>query len=145
MEIREIESKAEMLKNFDLLREVYPSLTLEEYTNELDQMLTANYGQVGMFEDGQCIGLTGYWLGTKLWCGRYMELDNVVIAATHRSKGIGLQLFEYMEKKAKEENCTMLALDSYTDNFKAHKFFYSQGYIPRGFHFINVLKKGNIR
>ncbi len=145
MEIKELKTKAEMLANLPLLLEVYPSLTLKEYSDELDDMLPHNYGQVGVFENDECLGLTGYWLGTKLWCGRYLELDNVVISEKHRSKGIGKLLFDFMEQKAKEEKCTMLALDSYTSNFKAHKFFYNQGFAPRGFHFIQVLDKSKVR
>ena len=138
MELRELTTKEEMLGNFELLTEVYPQLTLEEYSFELDTMLPHNYGQVGVFEGDTCIGMTGYWIGSKLWCGKYMELDNVVISQYHRSKGIGEELFTYMQKMAVDNNCNMLALDSYTDNFPAHKFFYKQGYVPRGFHFINV-------
>ncbi|MEJ6777547.1 MAG: GNAT family N-acetyltransferase [Crocinitomicaceae bacterium] len=145
MEIRELESKEEMLDNYTILTEVYPSLTLEQYSKELDDMLAHNYGQIGIYNGDNCLGITGYWIGTKLWCGKYIELDNVVISKKHRSKGVGKTLFNYMQIKAKEEDCTMIALDSYSDNFKAHKFFYAQGFIPRGFHFINILNKLGIR
>ena len=145
IEIRELTTKDEMLDRYTVLLEVYPSLTMEEYTTELDEMLPHNYGQVAVFEDNECIGLTGYWIGSKLWCGKYMELDNVVICEKHRGKGIGEILFKYMDQKAKELKVTMLALDSYSDNFKAHKFFYGQNFVPRGFHFINILNKKRVR
>jgi GNAT superfamily N-acetyltransferase len=145
MEIRILSTKQEMLANYELLLEMYPKLQLEEYSNELDDMIPHNYGQVGIYIDNECVGLTGFWLGTKLWCGKYLELDNVVISSKKRSNGIGKILFDFMEEKAKKEGCTMLALDSYTSNFKAHKFFYNQGFAPRGFHFINILDKDKVR
>ena len=145
MEIRELTSKSEMLENYKLLTEVYPDITMDEYSNELDLMLPHNYGQVGIYENDICLGMTGYWIGNKLWCGKYMELDNVVVSKQHRSKGIGEMLFQHMQNKAEELNCNMLALDSYSDNFRAHKFFYEQGYIPRGFHFINLINKDCMR
>jgi GNAT superfamily N-acetyltransferase len=145
MEIRELKSKEEMLTAYDILLEVYPSLTLDEYSNELDTMLPHNYGQVVVMDGETIAGLTGYWIGSKLWCGKYMELDNVVVAEDYRRKGVGKILFEHMEKWAKEEKCTMLALDSYTTNFKAHRFFYGQGYGPKGFHFVNILDKSKVR
>ena len=145
MEIRLLKTKQEMLNNFELLLEVYPSLTTEEYSRELDDMIPHNYGQVGVYIDNECVGITGYWVGSKLWCGKYLELDNVVISSKTRSNGIGKLLFDFMEKKAKDEGCTMLALDSYTSNFKAHKFFYNQGFAPRGFHFINILDTSKVR
>ena len=145
MELRELKTKEEMLENFELIQEMYPTITLEEYSNELDVMLTHNYGQVAIYDGETCAGLTGYWIGSKLWCGKYMELDNVVVSSKYRRRGIGQQLFEHMEAWAKELGCTMLALDSYTDNFEAHRFFYEQKYVPRGFHFINILDKGKVR
>jgi GNAT superfamily N-acetyltransferase len=69
----------------------------------------------------------------------------VIVSEKHRNKGVGELLFSALKDKAEQLGCTMLALDSYTDNFKAHKFFYQQGYIPRGFHFINILDKSKIR
>jgi len=145
MELREVKTKEEMLENFELIQEVYPSITLEEYSKELDVMLPHNYGQVAIYDGETCAGMTGYWIGSKLWCGKYMELDNVVVSSKYRRRGIGQMLFEHMEAWAKELGCTMLALDSYTDNFESHQFFYEQNFVPRGFHFINVLDKSKER
>ncbi|MEY4793015.1 MAG: hypothetical protein RIT34_1824, partial [Bacteroidota bacterium] len=50
-----------------------------------------------------------------------------------------------LEQKAIDESCNMLALDSYTSNFKAHKFFYNQGYGPKGFHFVKLLNEKAVR
>jgi GNAT superfamily N-acetyltransferase len=66
-------------------------------------------------------------------------LDNVVVKESFRSKGAGKLMADYLEKKAKELNCTILVLDAYTTNFKAHRFYYNQGYGPKGFHFVKVL------
>lgn len=145
MELRELKTKEEMLENFEVILEMYPTMTLEEYSNELDVMLPHNYGQVAIFDGETCAGLTGFWIGSKLWCGKYMELDNVVVTSKYRRKGVGQKIFKHMEQKAIDLNCTMLALDSYTDNFDAHRFFYEQKYVPRGFHFINILDKTKVR
>ena len=136
--VRELIDKEEMLKNLPVLQYLYPSLTLSEYSSELDLMLPHNYGQVGVFEGDICLGLSGFWIGTKLWCGKYLELDNIVVSKTQRSQGIGKLLFDFLHKKALENDCTMLSLDSYTTNFKAHKFFYNEGFAPKGFHFIRI-------
>ncbi|MCH2224680.1 MAG: GNAT family N-acetyltransferase [Crocinitomicaceae bacterium] len=145
MELKELLTKEEMLASFDILTEVYPNLTQEEYSNELDTMLQGNYGQVVVMDGNKIAGLSGYWIGSKLWCGKYLEADNVVVSKNYRGNGIASQIFSYLEEKGKKEECTLLALDSYSDNFEAHKFFYSTGYVPRGFHFINILDKTKIR
>jgi GNAT superfamily N-acetyltransferase len=146
MTLKELNTKEEMMQHLDVLQELYPSLTAEEYSRDLDEMLPNNrYGQVAVFEGDECIGLTGYWIGTKLWCGKYLEIDNLVVSSKYRSKGAGKRMFDYLSEKAKQENCVMMSLDSYTYNFKAHKFFYNEGYAPRGFHFINILQEEKIR
>ncbi len=145
MIVRELKSKEEMLQQIDVLKDLYPTITLDDYSKDLDQMLPHNYGQVGVFENDVCLGISGFWIGTKLWCGKYLELDNIVVRTEARSKGVGQLLFDYLSNKAIEENCHMMSLDSYTTNYKAHKFFYNHDFAPKGFHFIKILQKDKIR
>lgn len=146
MIVRELTKKEEMLQHISVLQELYPSLTLEAYERDLDAMLpNNNYCQVAVFDGENCLGLSGIWIGTKLWCGKYLEIDNLVVSSKYRSKGVGKLLFEYISKKANEEECSMVALDSYTANFKAHKFFYNEGFGPKGFHFVKMIDKEMIR
>ena len=142
---RFLPEKEQMLAHLDVLQELYPSLTHEQYDQELELMLPHNYGQLAVFDDEQCVAICGFWIGNKLWIGKYLELDNIVVSEAHRRKGIGELIFKVLEQKAKEENCNMLALDSYTSNFKAHKFFYNQGFAPKGFHFIKLLNEKAVR
>ena len=145
MLVRELVDKEEMLSYLPVLNELYPSLTAEEYSRELDEMLPCRYGQVAVFEEEECIAICGFWIGNKLWIGKYLELDNIVVRASHRSQGVGKLMFDFLERKAVEQQCKMLSLDSYTSNFKAHKFFYNEGYAPKGFHFVKLLDKDAIR
>ena len=145
MLVRELVDKAEMLEQLSVLNELYPNLTLDEYSVELDEMLPHRYGQVAVFDENECIAISGFWIGNKLWVGKYLELDNIIVREKYRSQGVGKLMFDFLEKKAKEQQCNMLALDSYTNNFSAHKFFYNEGYAPRGFHFIKLLNKDSVR
>jgi GNAT superfamily N-acetyltransferase len=142
---RFLTDKQQILAHLDVLQELYPSLTIEQYDQELDLMLPHNYSQLAVYDDQKCIALCGVWIGNKLWIGKYLELDNIVVSAEYRSRGIGELIFNTLSQKANEENCNMLSLDSYTSNFKAHKFFYNQGYSPKGFHFIKLINKKAVR
>ncbi|SFT73532.1 Acetyltransferase (GNAT) family protein [Lishizhenia tianjinensis] len=140
MKLNYTQSKTEMMAAYNCLLHLYPSLTLEDYSQMLDNMLPNNYGQVLAYNtENEIIGVCGIWLGTKLWCGKYLELDNVVIAPEYRSSGLGKQITEFTEKIAREKECKIMVLDAYTSNFKAHKFYYNQGFGPKGFHFIKDL------
>ena len=146
MTLRELNGLDEMLQTLDVLQELYPSLTPENYLADLKEMLPNNrYGQVAVFDGDTCVGISGFWIGTKLWCGKYLEIDNLVVSAKVRSKGVGKMIFDYLAEKAQQEECSMVSLDSYTSNFKAHKFFYNEGFAPKGFHFINILDAEKIR
>jgi GNAT superfamily N-acetyltransferase len=146
MIVRELNRKEEMLAQLEVMQELYPSLTADAYSSDLENMLPNNrYGQVAVFDGEKCLGIAGFWIGTKLWCGKYLEIDNMVVSAKHRSQGAGKMLFSYLKNKANEEGCSMLALDSYTANFKAHKFFYNEDFGPKGFHFIHVINQEQLR
>ena len=145
MKVVEFTTPEEMLFTYEVLTELYPSLTREDYLSELMFMVKHNYSQIAVIKGDQCIGVAGLWFGNKLWCGKYLEIDNIVVSAKVRSKGVGKLMVDYIHEKALALNCSMMALDSYTSNFKAHKFFYNQGFSPKGFHFIQLLDKNKIR
>lgn len=141
MIVVELKTKEEMLAHLDVLQELYPNLTTDYYNQLLDKMLGNNYGQIAVMQNDECIAISGYWLGTKMWCGPYLELDNVVVKASARGTGAGKLMQEHLEQKAQDLGCHIMVLDAYSNNFKAHRFYYNQGYAPRGFHFIKILEE----
>lgn len=139
LQIKELTTIEEMVAQISTIRFLYPNISLEKYQSFLSEMVPHNYTQIAIFEDEICLGLTGCWSATKLWTGKYIEIDNFVVNPDHRSKGIGKLLTDYIEKKAIELNCSSIVLDAFTGNFGAHRFYYNQGYAPKGFHFVKIL------
>jgi GNAT superfamily N-acetyltransferase len=125
----------------EIIRYLYPTISEDKYKAYLELMLPHNYSQVAVFQGDECLGLTGLWYGVKLWSGKYMEIDNFIVHPKHRSKGIGKMLTDFVNQKATDLECTMIVLDAYTQNFTAHRFYYNQGYAPRGFHFTKMLNE----
>lgn len=141
MEIKERIAIDEMLTQLELVQQLYPKITLEKYQSYLEEMIPHNYKQIAVFENNTCIGLTGIWTGIKLWSGKYIEIDNFIVHSEHRKKGVGKMMTDYIDNLAKEKNCTMIVLDAFTGNFKAHRFYYNQGFSPKGFHFMKILNE----
>ncbi len=139
LEVKELTKIKEMLVQIETIRFLYPKLSLEKYETFLSEMITHNYIQIAVFENNVCLGITGCWSGTKLWTGKYLEIDNFVVHPEFRSKGIGKLLTDYIEKKAIGLGCSSIVLDAFTGNFPAHRFYYNQGFAPRGFHFVKIL------
>jgi GNAT superfamily N-acetyltransferase len=141
MKIKELILISEMLPHFEMIQFLYPKMKNETYESYLNEMLPHNYKQLAIFEGEICVGITGFWFGVKLWTGKYLEIDNFVTHPEHRKKGIAKLMTDYLAEKAKDLGCTCLVLDAFTGNFEAHRFYYNQGYEPRGFHFIKTINK----
>ncbi|HTL80319.1 MAG TPA: GNAT family N-acetyltransferase [Bacteroidia bacterium] len=139
MEIKHITSKAEILAQLPLLKQLTKELTYESLSGMLDDMLQHDYHMLGIFESEKCVALSGYWLGTKLYSGKYLELDNVVVDSAHRSQGLGKILVDHIEEIARKNNCKHLMLDAYLENEKAHVFYEREGFFKRGYHFLKKL------
>ena len=139
LKIQELTTIKEMLDNIETIRFLYPNISVEKYEDYLSKMVPHNYIQIGVFENGVCLGITGCWAATKLWTGKYLEIDNFVVNPEFRSKGIGKLLTDYIEQKAIDLGCSSIVLDAFTGNFAAHRFYYNQGYGPKGFHFVKIL------
>lgn len=141
MNIKEFTTIPEMLAQIEVMQQLYPKLSVEKYETYLQEMVPHNYTQIAVFEDEICLGITGCWFSTKLWSGKYLEIDNFIVHTDHRSKGIGKLLTDYVEQKAIDLECTNIVLDAFTSNFSAHRFYYNQGYGPKGFHFVKILNE----
>lgn len=138
-QLKELTTIDEMLVQLPIIQQLYPDYTVERYKSLLEQMIPNNYKQLIVVQGNQTVGLAGFWIGTKLWSGKYLELDNVVVHQDFRSQKIGSVLTNYLNQKAIEENCNMIVLDAFTTNFGAHKFYMNHGYVPKGFHFVKIL------
>src|SRR6478672_3223576 len=83
MQLTELTTIDEMISQFEIIRELYPEITLQKYQSYLEEMIPHNYKQLAVFENQICIGLTGFWTGTKLWSGKYIEIDNFIVHSNH--------------------------------------------------------------
>src|ERR1700741_3918677 len=135
---KKLSTLEDMLQTHALVREL-TDISLEEYKKMLSEMVPRNYFQVAVYEGNKLVGVSGYWICTKIYSGKYIEIDNLVIDKEHRSKNIGKLLVDWMIEEGKRHNCQTMMLDAYVENFKAHKFYYREGFIARGFHYLKKL------
>jgi len=139
VQLRILTQKHEMLPLLPLIQQLSPGLTLERYTDLLDDMLAHGYRMVAVFEGETCTGLSGFWVITKIYSGKYLEMDNVVVDVAHRSKGIGKLMSDFLSDLARREGCETMMLDAYLENEKAHAFYEREGFTKRGYHFLKRL------
>ena len=98
-----------------------------------------HYQLFGAFAGSRLSGVAGAWIATKIWCGRYLEIDNLVVDPDQRSSGVGSRLMAHLEELARERACTIIVLDSYTSNHASHRLYHRLGFEIWGFHFIKPI------
>jgi GNAT superfamily N-acetyltransferase len=120
-----------------LLTFLNPETPAATIATRLDTLLAdySHYELVGAFNGGTLVGLAGAWVATKIWCGRYLEIDNLVVAPARRAAGIGSLLIRHLEALARERDCNIIVLDSYTGNHPSHRLYHRLGFEIWGFHF----------
>ena len=106
-----------------------------ELRRRLELMIPQGYHCIAALDGDRIVGVAGYWLGARFYCGEYMDVDNVVVDESLRSRGIGLKLMDWLHAKAKELGCRVVMLDSYVTFARAHKFYFRQDYEIIGYHF----------
>jgi GNAT superfamily N-acetyltransferase len=95
-----------------------------------------HYLPIGAFIDGRLVAFAGAWIATKIWCGKYLEIDNFIVHPSHRSQGIGTALMDHLETLAIEHGCNLQTLDAWTSNHASHRLYFRRGFEVWGFHFV---------
>ncbi|MCW8982207.1 MAG: GNAT family N-acetyltransferase [Altibacter sp.] len=108
-------------------------------TERVQEMASQNYQCVGIYASKVLIGTCGMWFQTRHYAGRSMEIDHVFIDEAYRKQGIGKELMEWMYAYAVQKDCRWVELNTYVHNFPSHKFYYNQGFVAKGYHFVKEL------
>ena len=98
-----------------------------------------HYHLVGEFTGERLVGVAGAWIATKIWCGRYLEIDNLVVDPDQRSSGVGSRLIRHLEEIGRARDCTLLVLDSYVSNHPSHRLYHRLGFEIWGVHFVKPI------
>lgn len=119
-----------------LVKLLNPELTIEAINDYLAQMFGyENYIGFGVYHQHKLVGIASGWIFVKFYCGKQLEVENVVVRTELQSKGIGKLFFAFIENWAKQHQCNTVELNTYVQNSKSHKFYFNQGYSILGFHF----------
>ena len=64
-----------------------------------------------------------------------MKIIALAVSEKYRGQGIGTNLLKEVERCAKENNVSVILLNSGLQREKAHRFYESQGYVKRSYGF----------
>lgn len=129
---------AEFPSIFPLIRELNPGMKRKRFDTLL-KGIVPGYRCLAVFEGDAMIAISGFSIFHRFWCGKQLDIDNVIVTATHRGKGIGERMLRWLERLAASEACDIIVLDAYSSNTASHRFYHREGYIIRGYHFTKDL------
>ena len=135
--LREL-APAQIPSIFPLMHLNNPKLSKAFFTKHLKDMLPHGYHAVAAFDGQEMVGVSGFWLRSRFWCGRQLDIDNFFVHPDYRKLGIGKKLIQWLEKRALAEKCELMVLDTYADYFLAQRFYHREGFIATGSHFTKI-------
>ena len=123
-----------------LVQELNPELSARTIIeNQKEMFRLSTYRCFGLFQGDNLIGISSGWITIRHYSGKQLEIDNVIVASKYQSKGYGARFIELMEQLSREQGCNTLELNTYLNNSRSHKFYFTQGFKILGFHFYKDL------
>ncbi len=134
-ELRELVSEEELRSTFEVVRQLRPHLTQENYVSELRAVLDGGARMVGCFDGERVVGCGVFREMRKLYTGKSIYVDDLVTDEQSRSRGVGKALLEWVEEEARRLGIEWVTLDSGVQRERAHKFYVREGYSIACFNF----------
>lgn len=115
-------------------------VSMEVLEKRLSAMIPMGYKCVGAYQGEKLIGICGVWELNKLYAGKHLEPDNVIIDPAYQGKKIGECMLEFLSEYAQQLDCETMEINCYAKNIRGKKFWENQGYEPLGFHMVKRIK-----
>ena len=120
-------------------RQLRPGLAAD-YAGRLHSIFANGAGMSVATEGSEVRGVALWRVIENTYEGRRLYVDDLVTDQAHRSRGIGRIVLRYLEQKAQQLKCDVLALDSGTQRTDAHRFYFREGLVIPAFSFRKILK-----
>lgn len=143
--ITHLESNDDLHASFCVMQELRSHLQdRSAYVVQVQHQATQGYRLLAAWRNASIVGLAGYRLTHNLLYGRFVYVDDLVVTATLQRSGIGELLLKAARQQAVDLNCTHFILDTGLHMALAQRFYFRQGLLARGMHFVEPLTKNKI-
>lgn len=134
-DLRVASTDKETLACFDVLKQLYPSLTQNILIDTIDHQSKNSYKLLMAYDKEQVIAVVRFRIGYNFSIGKYIYVENMVVDEQYRSLGIGSQMLERIQEFGKTKKCKQIRLISSTTRHKAHKFYLNNGFDIKCYNF----------
>ena len=117
-----------------LHRQLRPALDAD-YPTQIERMFGEGARLAQLVDEGE-VRAIGLWrVFETTYCGRRLEIEDLVSSEAHRSRGYGAALLRWFDARAVELGCPTTTLHSAVHRDRAHRFYFREGFHIMGFHF----------
>ena len=117
-----------------LHRQLRPALDAD-YPTQIERMFGEGARLAQLVDEGE-VRAIGLWrVFETTYCGRRLEIEDLVSSDAHRSRGYGAALLRWFDARAIELGCPTTTLHSAVHRDRAHRFYFREGFHIMGFHF----------
>ena len=118
-----------------VLLELRPHLTAATFAGVYEEGHPQGLRYLAAFDGDRCVGVAGWRVVATTFAIRKLYIDDLVTAASDRSRGVGALLLNELADRAKAAGCQGLDLDSGIQRADAHRFYMREGLTISSFHF----------
>ena len=123
-----------LLEGETLHRQLRPALDAD-YPGQIERMFGEGARLAQLVDEGE-VRAIGLWrVFETTYCGRRLEIEDLVSSEAHRSRGYGAALLRWFDHQAVALGCPTTTLHSAVHRDRAHRFYFREGFHILGFHF----------
>jgi GNAT superfamily N-acetyltransferase len=136
-EIKKVSHTNDLMKCFDVMRELRPHLKAENFVETLSGFMSRCYQLIYIEENNKAVCASGYRFTEHLHWGKAIYIDDLSTLPDYRGKGHASRLLEYIFGIARENACDEVHLDSGCGAHRhdAHRLYLKTGFNITSFHF----------
>jgi GNAT superfamily N-acetyltransferase len=145
--VRELNDEAEYRQTWPVMWQLRPHLGADpsdenasEFIKQVIIQREEGYRLVAAFESDDVRAVAGFRIQHMLYRGRILYVDDLVTDASHRGKGVGRMLLQWLHEEAIRQGCKALHLDSGVHRHAAHAFYFARGMKIVAHHFDQELE-----
>ncbi|TFW29722.1 GNAT family N-acetyltransferase [Duganella callida] len=140
-QLRIVETEQDLRACYPVMKELRPHLQSEDaFVAQVLRQQEQQYHILAVWEDGQVVALAGYRYQENTVYGRFLYVDDLVSAESHRSRRWGARLLDRLTHYARDAQCVRLVLDTALTNSQAQRFYFREGLVMTSVRFGKALE-----
>lgn len=137
---RHLDTEDDIASAYAVMYELRPHLpSPAAFAAQVVRQQEHGYRLLAACADGVVIALAGYRTTENLLYGAFIYVDDLVVTEAHRCASVGSALLDAVREIAVELGCAHFVLDTGLHMPLAQRFYFRQGLLARGMHFVQPL------